>query len=354
MRVWGSLTLTHWHSPHTFYFQLCAFHPQLLSLSLASWLRDGHEDSWRKCTSSRFYTIIINLASLRARSPSRLRSLLVSRSQKSITSEFLLFISHIKIKRDVFHEIAHFTNMYDTVGYKLIFRAVVLKIKALDGFQKRGGLFIVVPFPLPPLLVAWSFITVNCGGSLHFLCFVMVIRVKKNIGSSTFFANLQCFIAKEVLDPILTNTFFYTGKQSGRENLPFWEETGPEAERNGQDGSQQLMLAPKWRNQWTGSLLFPFFLSSSSSSFKYVISLRRFLFPMESSKRYSYVSVCQFLLSCFDKFARHSLFSLYVDICGYVNFKPIFLPFFLSLFPLYYKKFSLPPPPFTRIEVYGG
>ena len=73
----------------------------------------------------------------------------------------------------------------------------------------------------------------------------MVIRVKKNIGSSTFFANLQCFIAKEVLDPILTNTFFYTGKQSGRENLPFWEETGPEAERNGQDGSQQLMLAPK-------------------------------------------------------------------------------------------------------------
>ena len=32
-----------------------------------------------------------------------------------------------------------------------------------------------------------------------------------NIGFSTFFANFQYFIAKKILDPILTSAFFHTG-----------------------------------------------------------------------------------------------------------------------------------------------
>ena len=41
--------------------------------------------------------------------------------------------------------------------------------------------------------------------------------MKKSIGSSTFFANLQYFIAKKVLDAILANTFLsYTGNISTR------------------------------------------------------------------------------------------------------------------------------------------
>ena len=42
-------------------------------------------------------------------------------------------------------------------------------------------------------------------------------KVLVSIGSNTFFALTYWKFAKKVLDPILTNTFFYTGRVANRD-----------------------------------------------------------------------------------------------------------------------------------------